>query len=162
MVKGPCAPSGRELEHRLDLPATMLPTMGINSGDPPKAGQDSRLRDLKWTADVVREILEVIQEVWPGNATLTQMRIRSAILSETLTGRAVSVSDLSRELSLPDSTVSRAVLSLRAAGTVELISGAGDARIRSVRVRPSVLSSAQMLQFSERVSAVLLDAGEPD
>ena len=109
----------------------------------------------------MRDLLGVIQDIWPGGATLAQMRVRSAILAETLSGQVSTVSDLSRELSIPDSTVSRTVLALRDAGTVDVVSALGDARTRSIRVRPSVLESEQMQQYAQRVLELVRETEGP-
>lgn len=83
--------------------------------------------------------LDMVASKYGGDATVNEVRVMNCVFRGHMIGKDVGVSFISRELGIPKSTVSRAVLDLRANGWIREELSSLDGRKRFLRLTSKLL-----------------------
>lgn len=84
------------------------------------------------------EYLAMLHRKFGGESTVNELRVMNCVFCAEVAGQDVGVSQVSRALGIPKSTVSRAALKLRQAGWIREVASPNDGRRRLLRLTPAL------------------------
>lgn len=82
--------------------------------------------------------LAMLHRKFGGESTINELRVMNAVFCAAIAGHDIGVTQVSRALTIPKSTVSRAVLKLRRAGWISEVPSPNDGRRRLLCVTPKL------------------------